>query len=417
MFPIKNLLRGNPHWNWAIFDQAVVSGTNFVVGILLVRYLGIEQYGIFILIWMLVQFFSSIQSAVIVAPMLSLAPKIIKENLEEYYSATFVLQGLLVTIIVAVALAATIFNPQDGIKWLESKAVLPMLVCLVSVQLQDYMRRIFFSQGKPRLAFFIDLISYAGQIPLVLIFVRQWPLYENVLIITAGCMLLGFCVGWQSMGISRVSVDAVRHVATRHWRSAKWLMGSAVLQWMSGNYFIIAAGTLLGPAVVGAIRAAQNILGLTHVVFQGLENVVPGEASQRYKEGDAVELRRYLTTVAIYLVIFTGCVAAVAVLLAEPLLNLVYGHADNASVSAMFWYGPLYILVATALPLRVALRTLEQTRAIFIAYVIGSIFSLATAGFMITNFSLNGVMAGLLIVQAIGVSVLASSLFLKPRSQ
>ena len=61
--------------NWALADQAMVSGVNFLTAILLARYLGIEEFGRFALAWMVVLFIVNIQYAMIIAPMMSIDPE------------------------------------------------------------------------------------------------------------------------------------------------------------------------------------------------------------------------------------------------------------------------------------------------------------------------------------------------------
>ena len=69
------LLTRYSHVNWALADQAMVSGVNFLTAILLARYLGIEEFGRFTLAWMAVLIAYSIQYAMIIAPMMSIGPK------------------------------------------------------------------------------------------------------------------------------------------------------------------------------------------------------------------------------------------------------------------------------------------------------------------------------------------------------
>ena len=59
----------------ALTDQAVVSGSNFLIGIVLARVLGIDDYGLFVLLWMMVLFGKSINQAFVTRPMMTLAPK------------------------------------------------------------------------------------------------------------------------------------------------------------------------------------------------------------------------------------------------------------------------------------------------------------------------------------------------------
>ena len=72
---IAGVLKRHSHVNWALADQAMVSGVYFLTGILLARYLGLEEFGRFTLAWMAVLFANSIQHAMIIAPMMSIGPK------------------------------------------------------------------------------------------------------------------------------------------------------------------------------------------------------------------------------------------------------------------------------------------------------------------------------------------------------
>ena len=62
--------------NYLVFmDQGLVSGVNFLMTLLLARFMGLENFGLFALGWMLVLFFSSVQIAFIISPLFTLYPK------------------------------------------------------------------------------------------------------------------------------------------------------------------------------------------------------------------------------------------------------------------------------------------------------------------------------------------------------
>lgn len=402
-------------WNWALLDQALVSGTNFAVGILLVRYLGLEQYGTFVLGWMIVQFAMSIQNALIVAPMLSIAPKTPVPERPGFYGAALRLQALLVFVSAACFLFVPLVPASLLPAWLSRDVTLAVLACLVLMQLQDYLRRNLFSRLQSQRAFWVDLIAYGTQVPLLFLVVRQYPTLPAALGVIAAALLVSLLLGYRWLGPGRATNALTASVARRHWRSSKWLLGSAVLQWVSGNYFLIVCAALLGPAAVGAIKAAQNLLGVTHVLFQGLENIVPGEASQRYQKAGGRGLARYVALTALLMLAGTGLVALVGAAFAEPLLRVVYGHLDAASVTAMAWFVPIYMLVAVSLPLRAGLRTLESTSAIFLACVLTATFALFGAHPLIDAHGVAGAMAGMLVVEVLTAAVLLFSLSGKVR--
>jgi len=73
--------------NFALFDQWIVSGFNFLTAIILARGLGISDFGKYTIIWMTILFFHNIQSTLISAPMLSLAPKQTESEMSDYYGS------------------------------------------------------------------------------------------------------------------------------------------------------------------------------------------------------------------------------------------------------------------------------------------------------------------------------------------
>ena len=89
---IFHFFKNNSHMNWAFTDQAMVSGVNFLTGLLLARSLGIEAFGKFTLLWMTVLFVNSIQMAVISSPMMSIGPKQDKKDEDIYYQAVMLQQ-------------------------------------------------------------------------------------------------------------------------------------------------------------------------------------------------------------------------------------------------------------------------------------------------------------------------------------
>src|SRR5271154_3962226 len=74
---------------WALADQSVVSATNFLTSVMLARFMGLREFGIFALAWMVVLFANSIQNALIVAPMMSVGPQQEDKDKPRYFGAVF----------------------------------------------------------------------------------------------------------------------------------------------------------------------------------------------------------------------------------------------------------------------------------------------------------------------------------------
>src|ERR1035437_7518826 len=72
---------------WALTDQAVVSATNFLTNVMLARFMGLREFGVFALAWMSVLFVNSLQNALIIAPMMSTGPKQEERDRPSYFGA------------------------------------------------------------------------------------------------------------------------------------------------------------------------------------------------------------------------------------------------------------------------------------------------------------------------------------------
>jgi len=190
----------------------------------------------------------------------------------------------------------------------------------------------------------------------------------------------------------------------------KWLTASALLQWASGNLFIVAAGSVLGAAAVGAMKAAQNIVGVTHILFQGLENIVPIQASRHFSSGGMASLTRYLRKVTIAAAIFVIPLLVLALVFPAFWLELVYGAEYAEYAFVLQWYAVIYVVMLIVMPLRIALRAQENTRPIFQAYLAMSIFSVVCALPAATYLGLHGVLAGILVTYMLLMTITWRSL-------
>jgi len=398
------------HVNWALADQAMVSGVNFLTGILLARFLGLEEFGRFTLVWIAVLFVNSIQYAMINSPMMSIGPKQPEAEAPAYFGAVVVQQicfsGVMFVLLFAGVRLSSVVFPEWGVEGL----ALPLAVAALAFQFQDFLRRYFFTRERPAAAFANDTIRYLGQIAvLVWLLPTYGDTMDSAKVLWVIAITAGSAAACGAFFVESIEVNAatVRTTATRHWNFSKWLTASALLYWTSGNLFIIAAAALLGTTAVGALKAAQNIMGITHILFQGLENIVPVRTASHLKYGGRKVMFAYLRRVTILGGLATIVVAAVAAAAPAMWLGLIYGKEYQGYGFLLQWYAVAYVLIYLSLPLRSALRALETTQPIFSAYVLMTLFSVFAAYPLVSSLNLTGVMLGLIGVNGILVVTLA----------
>lgn len=411
---IFSFLKKYSHVNWALADQAMVSGVNFLTGILFARYLGLDEYGRFTLAWMAVLFCNSFQQAGIIAPMMSIGPKQTPEEEPGYYGAVFV-QQVIWSVVCSLLLwlgvrLSTVLYPQ----WQVANLAGPLAVTLFAWQLQDFLRRYFFVRNQGGMAFLNDAISYLGQVTLLIVLFRCTTAdTARVLWLIAGTSSLALLAGLFKLGRFSLSKTTLCAVSRKHWIFSRWLLASALMQWFSGNFYFVVAGAILGPVIVGGIKAAQNIIGVTHILFQSMENFAPSGAARSFVQGGAAALTAYLRRLTFLGAFVTGSVALVAWCFPESLLDLLYGATFTQYGVILRWFCIIYLCVFLTTPLAVGLRAIEKTRPLFVAQSVAGLLSLATAYPLIEKFAATGVMAGLLLVRISIVIFLFISLYIK----
>ncbi len=401
-----------------LFDQAVLSGTNFLTGILLARFLGIEIYGLFALLWMVVLFGLSFSQAFITKPMLSLGPQIEAKDRNNYFSALHAVQLLfsLLSFMIAV-IGFVLFITIFGFEMPSKSLIFIIPLILVLFLIYDFYRKYFFVLGQLKWPIIIDVLFAIFQISgLLFLYLLNAFSLENVFMLIAFVYFILNLLGFSKISAPNFAKKGLVRIVNQHHEYAKWLIGTALLQWLCGNFFIIAGGGILGTAAVGAVRIAQNVIGLTHVIFLAMENIVPVYAAKHFKSGGIKSLYRFLKKLSIQ----SGSIILIILIsisvFARFIIKFLYGVEFVSFSYVLVGFCIIYLLVFIGHPLRFALRTLQMTKPIFIGYTWGAVFSLVSAYTMLNNWGMMGLLGGMFITQLITQLVYTFSLLKIKRS-
>lgn len=399
------LLRRYSHVNWALADQAIISGVNFLTNIFVARYLGLEGFGRFTLAWMVVLLVNGLQHALITSPMMSIGPKQSELRAPAYFGAVIVQQLMFSVVVFGLILIGTEASAMMFPEWGVERLAFPLACAAFAMQFQQFLRRYFFTQARGAAAFASDAVRYLGQlIALLWLFQHSHGKIDSSTVFWV--IAATTVAGWHGIFlISRIRWDPgmYRSTLSRHWEFSKWITASVLMRWTSGNLFTVAAGVLLGTSAVGALRAAWNLMGITHIFFLGLENVVPVRAARHFHRHGREALLRYLRRVALFGGLATAVMCMIAAALPDFWLRLVFGKEYDGYGFLVQWWAAIYLLRFFAEPLVSALRAIEQTRRIFWAQTWASAFTIVAAYPSVELLGLSGVVSGSLMVSSIMV--------------
>lgn len=399
--------------NLALIDQALVSGTNFITGILLARFLGLEEYGRFTLVWMLILLVSAVQMSLVLQPMMSIGPKVPEPQLSTYFGAAVLQQALLCALFCALTLLAGAVSHFLFPHWHVDGLIVPTMAVVVSFQAQEFIRRYFFTQRQMVKAWVNDLISYGGQlIGLTAGFFILKPTTDSVFWIIASTSSIAAVAGFLQMDTLHFNKSRCREIAVQHWHFAKWLVAGSCMQWISGQFFVMVSAALLSTAAVGALAAARNILGLTLILFSAIDNFVSVRASTAFRHGGWAALKSYILKVSLYGGLANSAICLIAAIFAPFWMRVLFGAAYVEYAYLIYWFSGTHFLMFFIRPIFSLLRTVENTRPIAIASVLPMILSLTTSVPLVKHWGLTGAMlvmfsTQVLILAYLGVSTRA----------
>ena len=348
----------------------MVSGANFALAILLARNLGLEEFGRYSIALSTMWFVMGLHWGLTISPLMSIGPKQSDEARPGWLGASFIQHCLFAVVVFVVLLAGTLATHRLAPQWGMTDYALPLACAAVATLFQEFVRNHFFSRGRTPLAFLVDAVCHIGRLgSLWVAFGMSDPDSVDVLWILAASAIASALVGAPFVDKMAWRADVIRATLIRHWNFGKWISASTILAWIAEHLFVVAAGSILGASAAGALRVAEQPLRALAVLYQGLNNIVPVYAARLFATGGMAALRRFTQTVAALGFVPAAIVALSMAIFADDLLALVFKEAYRAHGWIVRWYAVIYLVAWFETPLMAALRALESTRTIFLAYL------------------------------------------------
>ena len=401
-------LPGSAGARLALIDQVVVSGSSFLTTVLLVRALGLAEFGVFSLLWLAVVFAVNLQQALLGQPLLTFVPKLAAGESGAYLAATLRL-ALLLSALVALATGASyaFFLAHWDAEVVEG-TLLPMVLVVTAKQAHAFLRASFFAGGRRNRALWIDLVAYPGQLLGLAVLWTQGALDLSSALWTVGLASSAACgLGLLCFEGRGARPAPLSEVADRHWQFARWMTAMAVAQWFGSNAYVVAAGALLGTAAVGALKAAHTVIGVLHLGFLTMENVVPVSAARLLAREGRQRMGSYLGRMALLGLAGTASISSLLALFPRLVLEPLYrGQVTDELVFALRGLALLYVFSFVVTVVQIGFRTIERTRVILVTYLINTAVAVALAQPVVASFGFEGVVLGMAGQQALLATLL-----------
>jgi O-antigen/teichoic acid export membrane protein len=412
---LKKILGYNyniPNHYLIFLDQVVVSTGNFLISIIILRFLGLEVFGIFSFYWLFLLLIYGLQISYIISPMLTNAPKQQDSTINYFYGGVFFQQLIFTLLIFFIIFFSLIFLGNFSLDYQMEDYYLQFSLSIVSTQLHQFIRRLLLIKKLYHRALFNDFITYFSLIICLFYFnFLDLLTLEYVWWIIFYTFLFGFIINFSIIISLKYRFKNIHEAITENWIIAKWLLLTSLSQWFSGNLWLVNTGVILGPYIFGIIRACQTLLNVLNIFFQSIENFIPAEASKKFTSGGIKEMELYLIRFTRKYLIIILSIVILIILFSKYLLNFFYGLETSNSNQILIYLSLIIPFHFLQYPLNYSFRTLGKTKPIFIAYSCSAIFALLTSKFIITNFKIQGLIFGLYASQMLIITILYFSYY------
>ena len=373
-------------------DQAIFSGTNFLLTLFLAQKLDIKNFGLFSTIVLVTYLVMSITNALIIQPFQVSISKIAKRK--EYYVSLFLGLVALLSLFMFLVKLLVLFLPNENIYSFQSNAI----ICfIVGYLLQDFFRKIFLGLANIVTVVIIDIVF------LVLISIAFYILKNEITLFNT-LLVVGLANSISSIpGLYFIIKNYENPISWKlflqdHITQGKWLFSVAVLQWCSSNFFVLISGVYLGIEALGALRLVQSFFGIINIVLQTVENYFLPKVAVLYNENVA-KAKKYLVEITAYGALLFGLLLSVLFIFSTQIIVLAGGTKYESYAYVVKIIAVLYFFIFLSYPVRIAVRVMVLNKIFFIGYLISFVSSLLTFHLLLKYSGLYGAVAGLIINQ------------------
>ncbi|MGD0874599.1 MAG: oligosaccharide flippase family protein [Acidimicrobiales bacterium] len=386
-------------------DQCVASASNFVVGVAVARIAGAAGLGAYSLAYTCWILMTNTHRSLITDPM-AILNDVRREDaasrLREGFAAEVVL-GVVASVVFAVVGVFLYFFGQHAF----GVAMIAMAPWIAFLDLQDYWRWIGFMNGKPGKSLLNDTVFNCAQAcAFIAVFLSGASSVVSVISAWGFGALVGSIFGLRQFSV-RPSLRGGLGLLRARWHMSKWLAGNGALGWGGTQLYLVVVAVILGPAALGGLKAAQNLVtGPSSVVVHAGGSFGLPEASRALEDRGWVGLRRVSRLISGAGLLSIGFFGAIVVIWGGTLLRAFYGPSFGKYEPAAQLFAIAFVITAFGLGPILTLKATKRTRPLLYCQVIGLVVSVPTVAISAIVDGVTGAAAGAVFTSAIGLAAL-----------
>lgn len=390
---------------YSVLDQAFFSGSNFIVGFLLARWLSNEAYGVFSIAYSLFLFISGFPNSLVWEPMIVNGSTRQPSQLTEYFRIQIQLQTLLTLVLgLMFAVASVFLTTEVRQTFLYTALSIPFILYV-----WFYRQACYVTQQIPYSAWISFIYGVLQFTCLVLIKVfgilSPFSSFWGMAVASIGASLFA---SWK-LNVHLFPLAFLRnlHIFRENWLYGKHILMATIASGISNLIYAPLIGALVGLSEAGAYRAVQNlflpayqiIVAVSHILLPQLLIIVQQEGREKAK-------RVFLSQLVLGLFFMTGY-SALMITTGSKLIQLLY---NSPYYNGFTWLLPalgLILLVSVIYQMfGLLVRAFKNPKAVFRAKFASAFFVIFLGIFLTWRLQLAGVVVTAVLAAVIEGSVL-----------
>jgi O-antigen/teichoic acid export membrane protein len=369
--------------------------TNFVTTFALARSVSASEFGNFALLYSILLFCNSMQLALLTQPHNVLGVEHQGSTYRLYTTSIAVGQLTFAAVAAGTAFLAALVASARGSEWRYLLVAVGLLV--FCWQLQEFVRRVLYTEGRLSGALLNDICSYGGQMLIVLALWRMDRLCVSsalyAIALTSGISAaLGI---WQLRRSFALGLSAA--MLAGNLRFGRWLAAGMLGYWISDQTYILLSAMLLGKDAVGTMMAVHLIFGPSRILSGFLDSILATWFARTLAEGGKRSLDAALRQVQALSAITMGGYCVFAAVLATPILASLYGSKYNGSEALVVLYAIFMLASQMSTVLAGAMKALRLPAEVSKGYAVTSVMAVSLAWPLIQLWNINGAVLGMIL--------------------
>jgi O-antigen/teichoic acid export membrane protein len=376
----------------AVSEQGLVSGANFVLNIMLARWLSPEQYGAYALAFSLYVLLLGIHQNYFLEPMAVFGTSTYKDHQRKYYGALIWMQlafsgVLIILVLIAAFVADRIWSGSSVGSTLVGMSITAPIVLIAALARATCYVRLEPAPATHAAAIYAVIVLSGCAIVNHLGYLSPLSVF----------LLMAFGAAISAIYLlpkvrPELSFQFVEGAIRDHWHFGRWGLASLPVYWAMENMAYLISGAFLGMREVGAARAIANTIlplgQMTSAIGRLMQPYVSSEFNERGTQGVARATRNF----AVVLCCVCGLYIVTSTLFRHEIMRLLYGQKFSE-------YAYLLPLASTAVSIYVVyqafsigLRALHNPKPLLLAYIAAAVVSLLGGAIGVRIAGLWGIM-------------------------